>query len=260
MVDSMRFASFNVNSIRARLPIVLPWLQKHQPDVLAMQETKVQDENFPKDAFEAIGYQCVFRGQKSYNGVALASRHDMEHVEFGLPDEPRDEARIITAQVRGITLVNTYVPQGYLADTDKFQYKLDWFARLLNWFQSRFQPTDPVLWMGDLNVAPLPIDVYDPQAMEEHVCYHPAARKALARIMDWGFTDLFRKHCADAGQYTFWDYRRGSDFARNRGWRIDHIMATAPLADRCTACTIDREPRAADRPSDHTPIIAEFKK
>ncbi len=157
----MKVASFNVNSIRVRLPIVLAWLQKNQPDVLAMQETKVQDESFPKEPFEAIGYRCVFRGQKSYNGVALASRHEIEHVKFGLPDEPRDEARLVTAQVRGMTLVNTYIPQGYLAETDRFQYKLDWFARLLAWFRTRFTPTDPILWMGDLNVAPLPIDVYD---------------------------------------------------------------------------------------------------
>jgi exodeoxyribonuclease-3 len=254
----MRIASFNVNSVRVRLPIILAWLQKNQPDVLALQETKVQDESFPAQQFEAIGYRCVFRGQKSYNGVALASRHELERVEFGLPGAPRDETRIVTAQVRGITLVNTYVPQGYLADTDRFQYKLDWFARLLDYFQTRFKPDNPVLWMGDLNIAPLPIDVYDPIAVQGHVCYHPAVHKALAEIMAWGFTDLFRKHCAEAGQYTFWDYRIGNYFARNRGWRIDHLMATAPLADRCTACYIDREPRGADRPSDHTPIVAEF--
>jgi exodeoxyribonuclease-3 len=254
----MRVASFNVNSIRVRLPLVLAWLQKNQPDVLAMQETKVQDESFPREPFEAIGYRCAFRGQKTYNGVALVSRHDLEEVAFGLPEEPRDEARLVTTRVRGITLANTYVPQGYLADTDKFRYKLNWFARLRAWFGTRFEPTDPILWMGDLNVAPLPIDVYDPAALEGHVCYHPAVRGALAEIMNWGFTDLFRKHCGEAGQYTFWDYRQGNCFARNRGWRIDHLLATAPLADKCTACTIDREPRAADRPSDHTPIVAEF--
>lgn len=254
----MKVTSFNVNSVRVRLPIVLAWLHKNQPDVLAMQETKVQDERFPKEAFEEIGYTCAFRGQKSYNGVALASRHEPERVEFGLPGEPRDEARIVTAQIRGMTLVNTYVPQGYLTTSERFQYKLDWFARLLGYFQTRFRPEDPVLWMGDLNVAPLPIDVYDPAAVEGHVCYHPAVHKALAEIMEWGFTDLFRMHCPEAGQYTFWDYRLGNCFARNRGWRIDHLMATESLARRCTACYIDREPRALERPSDHTPIVAEL--
>jgi exodeoxyribonuclease-3 len=239
---TMKVASFNVNSIRVRLPILLPWLQKNRPDVLAVQETKVQDADFPQEAFREIGYTCAFRGQKTYNGVAIISAHEIEQVEFGLPDEPKDEPRIVTATIQGITLVNTYVPQGYLAASERFQYKLDWFRRLL--------------WMGDLNVAPLPIDVYDPAALEGHVCYHPAVRKAMAEVVEWGFTDLFRKHCAEPGQYTFWDYRIGNFFERNRGWRIDHILATSPLADRCTACHIDKEPRAADRPSDHTPIMA----
>ncbi len=254
----MKVASFNVNSIRVRLPIVAAWLQKNRPDVLAMQETKVRDEAFPREEFERIGYTCAYRGQKSYNGVALASTHEIERVEFGLPDEPRDEARIMTARVRGLILVNTYVPQGYLAASERFQYKLDWFGRLLGYFRAHFTPADPILWVGDLNVAPLPLDVYDPVALQGHVCYHPAVHKALAAVLDWGFTDLFRRHCSEAGQYTFWDYRLGNYFARNRGWRIDHIMATAPLAARCTACYIDKEPRAADRPSDHTPIVAEF--
>lgn len=254
----MRIASFNVNSVRVRLPIVLAWLQEHQPDALAMQETKVQDDNFPTEPFEEIGYKCAFRGQKSYNGVALVSRHPIEHATFGLPDEPKDEARVVMARIKGVTMVNTYVPQGYLATSDRFQYKLDWFGRLRRYFEASFKPSDPVLWMGDLNVAPLPIDVYDPAAVEGHVCYHPAVHKALAEVMDWGFTDLFRKHCPEEGQYTFWDYRVRGTFARNRGWRIDHLLATAPLADKCTACYIDREPRAADRPSDHTPIVAEF--
>lgn len=254
----MKIASFNVNSIRVRLPIVVGWLQRNQPDVLAVQETKAQDNDFPHEAFNEIGYKCAFRGQKSYNGVALISRHELEHVKFGLPDEPRDEPRIVAATVQGISLVNTYVPQGYLAATDRFQYKLDWFGRLLSYFRTRFKPSDPVLWVGDLNVAPLPIDVYDPVALEGHVCYHPAVREALAKVVEWGFTDLFRKHHTEPEQYTFWDYRIGNFFEKNRGWRIDHILATTPLADRCTACTIDKEPRAAERPSDHTPIVAEF--
>ncbi len=254
----MRIASFNVNSIRVRLPIVLPWLQKNQPDILAVQETKVQDADFPQEPFRAVGYRCVFRGQKTYNGVAVISKHPIEQVEFGLLDEPRDEPRVATALIQGITLVNTYVPQGYLAASERFRYKLDWFRRLLARFRERFKPNDPVLWVGDLNVAPLPIDVYDPLSLEGHVCYHPAVRKALADVVEWGFTDLFRKHCSEPGQYTFWDYRIGNFFEKNRGWRIDHILATAPVAERCTACYIDKEPRAADRPSDHTPIVAEI--
>lgn len=254
----MKIASFNVNSVRVRLPIVVEWLRKNRPDVLAVQETKVQDADFPTEAFTAIDYRCVFRGQKSYNGVALFSPHTIEEVEFGLLDEPHDEPRLLKARVKDITIVNTYVPQGYLPDSEKFQYKLDWFDRLAAYFQQRFKPTDPLLWVGDLNIAPQPIDVYAPEALLGHVCFHPKVHEALARVMNWGFADVFRMLCPEPGQYTFWDYRAGNAFRRNLGWRLDHIMATAPLAERCRRCTIDKEPRAAERPSDHTPVIAEF--
>jgi exodeoxyribonuclease-3 len=257
-MDGMKIASFNVNSVRARLPVVLSWLRERRPDVLTMQETKVQDKEFPLAAFVEAGYTCVFRGQKSYNGVALAARREIAQVRFGLPDEPRDEARLLKARLGDLILVNTYIPQGYLATSDRFQYKLDWFARLLDYFRTTFRPSDPLVWVGDLNVAPLPIDVYDPAALLNHVCYHPAVRQALDEIVRWGFTDVFRLHCQEAGQYTYWDYRMGGSFRRNQGWRLDHILATKPLADRCTACYIDVEPRLGPHPSDHTPIVAEF--
>ena len=234
----MRIASFNVNSIRARLPIVTEWLQSSRPDVLAVQETKVRDEEFPAAAFEQIGYQCVFRGQKSYNGVALLSLHDATEVTFGLPSEPADEPRLIKARIRGLTVVNTYIPQGHLPDSDKFAYKLRWFARFLEYLSASFEPTEPLVWVGDLNIAPLPIDVYDPDALLGHVCYHPDVHAALEAVMQWGFTDVFRMHCREAGQYTFWDYRMRGGFNGNRGWRLDHIMATRPLAERCVALSL----------------------
>jgi exodeoxyribonuclease-3 len=254
----MKVASFNVNSIRMRLPLVLEWLRQNRPDVLALQETKVQDDEFPKAAFEEAGYRCAFRGQKGYNGVALIATREMTDVEFGLPTEPRDEARLVKARVGDITFVNTYVPQGHLPTSDRFQYKLEWFSRLLDYFRSMLRPTDLVLWMGDLNVAPLPIDVYDPVRLQGHVCYRPEVRSALERVMQWGLIDLFRMHCREPGQYTYWDYRPGSPFKRNHGWRLDHILVTAPLAQRSVTCYIDTGPRAAERPSDHTPIVAEF--
>jgi exodeoxyribonuclease-3 len=254
----MKVATFNVNSIRARLPLVLDWLRQNQPEVLALQETKVQDDQFPVEAFRALGYSCVFRGQKSYNGVALVYRPKIADVQFGLPGEPRDEARLIQARFGDLALVNTYVPQGYLAVSERFQYKLEWFRRLLDYFRTRFRPTEPLLWVGDLNVAPQPIDVYDPAALEGHVCYHPQVREALEHLMQWGLTDLFRLHCREAGRYTYWDYRLGSSFRRNRGWRLDHLMGTQPVAERCTACYIDTQPRTAQRPSDHTPVVAEL--
>jgi exodeoxyribonuclease III len=254
----MKVATFNVNSIRARLPIVLDWLRAAAPDVLAVQETKVQDPSFPAEAFDEIGYRSVFKGQKSYNGVALFSLHPIEEVEFGLEDEPRDASRLLKASVHGLTIVNTYVPQGYLPNSDRYRYKLEWFSRLAAYFRSHFQPSDPVLWVGDLNVAPQAIDVYDPEALLGHVCFNPEVQKALEAIMAWGFTDLFRLRCSDAGQYSFWDYRASNAFQRNLGWRLDHIMGTRPLAEKCLRCTIDKGPRGAVRPSDHTPVVAEF--
>ncbi|MHC4517194.1 MAG: exodeoxyribonuclease III [Planctomycetota bacterium] len=254
----MKIASFNVNSIRVRLPIVLEWLEKNRPDVLAIQETKAQDHDFPAEAFDSIGYRAAFRGQKSYNGVALLSLHTIGDVEFGFRGEPRDEARLLKTNVNGLTIVNTYIPQGYQAGSDKFQYKLAWFKRLLAYFRENFKPTDPVLWLGDLNVAPLPVDVHDPEGLLGHVCFHPEVHEALAEVMAWGFTDLFRLHCPDPGQYTFWDYRGPKTFERNRGWRLDHLMGTEPIVATCRGCYIDREPRAVVRPSDHTPIIVEL--
>jgi len=254
----MKVVSFNVNSLRARLPVVLRWLAEHQPDVFAVQETKVQDVDFPTEAFDKTGYKYVFKGQKSYNGVAIFSRSEITNIEFGFDDEPKDEARLIKAEINGIVIVNTYVPQGYLPESQKFDYKLNWFDRLLAYFEKNFSPTDPVLWVGDFNIAPQPIDLYDPVTLLGHVCFHPEVHKALNEVMQWGFVDVFRMHCKEGGQYTFWDYRLPNSYRRNLGWRLDHIMATQGLAQKSTACYIDKEPRLAERPSDHTPIVAEF--
>jgi exodeoxyribonuclease-3 len=254
----MKVASFNVNSLRVRLPIVTNWLCENQPDVLCVQETKVQDKDFPAGAFDEIGYNYIFKGQKSYNGVAIFSKEKIKIDQAGFDDEPKDEPRLITAKINGINIVNTYVPQGYLPDSEKFDYKLNWFDRLLDFFESNFEPDEPVIWVGDLNVAPEPIDVYDPVTLLGHVCFHPEVHKALKKVMNWGLVDVFRKHCNEAGQYTFWDYRTRNTFENNRGWRLDHIMATSPLAEKSFSCYIDKKPRTAERPSDHTPIIAVF--
>lgn len=255
----MKIASFNVNSLRVRLGVVVDWLKKNRVDVLAVQETKVQDVDFPREAFDEIGYRYVFKGQKSYNGVAILTKNETHNVTFGFEDEPHDQARLIKAQVNGITVLNTYVPQGYLAESQKFDYKLRWFARLLHFFEKNFEPGDPLVWVGDLNVAPTAIDVYDPVTLSGHVCYHPEVHKALERLMAWGLVDVFRMHCNEPGQYTFWDYRARNPLKRNLGWRLDHIMATHALAEKSTTCYIDKEPRVVERPSDHTPVVAEFE-
>ncbi|MBN2181919.1 MAG: exodeoxyribonuclease III [Sedimentisphaerales bacterium] len=254
----MKIASFNVNSLRARLPIVLRWLEENEPDVLCVQETKVQDADFPVEAFDNSGYEYVFKGQKSYNGVAIFSSSKIEDVHCGFNEEPKDEPRLIKVRIDGITIVNTYVPQGYLPESEKFDYKLNWFERLFDYFERNFEPTEPLIWVGDLNVAPEPIDVYDPVTLLGHVCFHPDVHKALKKVMSWGLVDVFRMHCKEPGQYTFWDYRMRNTFKANRGWRLDHIMATRPLAEKSTVCYIDKNPRIAQRPSDHTPVVAEF--
>jgi exodeoxyribonuclease-3 len=254
----MKVASFNVNSLRVRLEIILDWLQQQQPDILAVQETKVQDTDFPIEAFEETPYNCIYKGQKSYNGVAIFSKAQPSDIVYGFENEPKDQSRLIKAKINGITIVNTYIPQGYLPESEKFAYKLNWFKRLQKYFYDKFSRNEPVLWVGDFNVAPEPIDVYDPEGLSGHVCFRPEVRKALKQIMKWGFTDIFRKHCQEPGQYTFWDYRARNTFKRNLGWRLDHIMATEPLAGVSIACYIDKGPRALKRPSDHTPVIAEF--
>jgi len=254
----MKIASFNVNSLRARLGLVLGWLAEHQPDVLCVQETKVQDVDFPTDAFDGTEYQYVFKGQKSYNGVAIFSRSEISNVQFGFDDEPKDQPRLVKAEIKDIVIVNTYIPQGYVPESEKFEYKLNWFNRLFTLFKKNFKPTDAILWVGDFNVAPEPIDVYDPEGLSGHVCFHPDVHKALEEVKQWGFVDVFRMHCSEPGQYTFWDYRERGSVKRNLGWRLDHIMATAPLAEKCTGCSIDKAPRLAERPSDHTAIVAEF--
>ena len=255
---AMKVATFNANSIRARLDLVLEWLHREAPDVLCFQETKVQDPDFPAEPFREAGYPIVFRGQKAYAGVAIASREEPQEVTFGFDDDG-DEARLIRAVIRGIPVVNTYVPQGRSPDSPHFRYKLAWLARLRALFDRHYSPQEPLLWMGDFNVAPEPIDVYDPKRLKNHVDFHPEARAALERVREWGFVDVFRLHHPDEpGQYTFWDYRARDPVERGIGWRVDHIWATEPLARRSIRAWIDVEARRAARPSDHTFLVAEF--
>lgn len=258
--STFKVATFNCASIRARMPVLLDWLDKHRPDVVGLQETKVQDAEFPTEPIREIGYAAAFKGQKSHAGVALISRDEPQEVGYGLDDGgPVDEARLIRAVIRGIPIVNTYVPQGQSVESEQFRYKLEWLARLRGWFDRHYSPEKPLLWLGDLNVATEPIDVHDPQRLANHVDYHPEARAALERVREWGFVDVFRRHHPGAaGQYTFWDFRVRGAMERGLGWRVDHIWATAPLAAKSVASWIDVEPRRAERPSDHTFLVAEF--
>ncbi|NIN64016.1 MAG: exodeoxyribonuclease III [Anaerolineae bacterium] len=258
--DTLKVATFNTNSIRARLELVLGWLQRETPDILCLQETKVQDAEFPADGFLDLGYYVVFRGQKAYAGVAIVSREAPQDVAFGLDDgEDPDEARLARARIGDVALVNTYVPQGRSPDSPHFQYKLRWLARLRAFFERHYSSRGALLWMGDFNVAPEPIDVYEPKSLERHVDFHPDARKALEDVRQWGFVDVFRlHHPEEPGHYTFWDYRVPNALKREMGWRVDHIWATDQLATKCAKAWIDVEARRAERPSDHTFVVAEF--
>lgn len=260
MSKTFKLATFNANSIRSRIHIIIPWLEVQSPDVLCLQETKVQDKDFPADAIEDAGYLVIYKGQKSYNGVAIISKMEPTNVIVGLGDGIEvEEARHISAEYDGIRVINTYIPQGQSVDSLKFQHKLEWFKRLRLHFEHNFDPTEKIVWTGDLNIAPEAIDVHDPKKLFGHVCYHPKVQMALSNVLDWGFLDVFRKFHPEPEQYTYWDYRVRNAVKRKVGWRIDHIYTTKPLADLAVNSYIDIEPRLKEKPSDHTFLVAEFE-
>lgn len=256
---SLKIATFNANSIRARMPILLNWLQKEKPDVLAVQETKVQDHEFPKEPIEALGWNVVFHGQKSYNGVAFISRKPMQKVDMGFYKQADEQARFITGEYEGVRLFNTYIPQGFDITSEKYRYKLKYLADLKKYFQKNVPNTQPALWMGDLNVALTEIDLNNPKGNQDHPCFHIDARKGLEEVMNGKWTDLFREKVKEGGHYTFWDMRQPSAFQRNLGWRIDLILGTPPMVERLQKIWIDTKPRGLEKPSDHTFLIAEFR-
>ena len=256
----MKIATFNANSIRSRIEPIRRWLNAHQPDVLAVQETKVQDEDFPVDAFAETGYQVVFHGQKKYNGVALFSRIEPKNIRKPLPGDSSGQARFLQADYGPVTVVNTYAPQGFEVGTDKFEYKLKWFDLLRRYLKTEIQKKPNLIWLGDFNAAREDIDVYDPQGLWGSVCFCKEVQDALESVLSLGLVDLFRLHHPNQpGCYTFWDYRIPNSFKRNLGWRLDYITAAEPLARRCIRCEIDTEARAWDKPSDHTFLWAEFE-
>lgn len=255
----MKIATFNANSIRARLGITLDWLEQHRPDVLCVQETKVRDEEFPLPVFAGAGYATTFRGEKSYNGVAVLSRQIPDTVCFGFDDdESPDETRLVYTRFGAMHIVNTYVPQGREVDHAMYQYKLRWLARLKDYFTRRFTPQMDVLWVGDLNVARDARDIHNAEMQTNHVCYHQDVRNAFEETLAWGFTDLFREHHPEPGQYSFFDYRVPNAVKRGMGWRIDYLLASPSLAKMCTDAYIDLAPRLKQKPSDHTFLVGEF--
>lgn len=256
---AMRITTWNVNSLRTRIERVVSWLEKHQPDVLCLQETKVVDEDFPLDRFEALGYQAVFRGQKTYNGVAIISREPAEDVVSDLPgDDASAEARLLAATIGDLRIVDVYVPNGKDIASEKFPYKIGWLTRLERMLRDAHDLSeDRVVLLGDFNIAPADQDVYDPDRWRGKVHFHWKEHEILGRFFDAGFTDLLRHVEPTSEQFTWWDYRGGA-FPRNRGLRIDLVLGTAGLLDQVASVTVDREERKGDKPSDHAPVTLEL--
>jgi exodeoxyribonuclease III len=254
----MKIATWNVNSILARLPNVVRWLDEVRPDVLCMQETKCTDDKFPIDIFQERGYNSLTFGQQTYNGVAILTRDTSDSSQRGYPDDIEgSHARLLTTKVGGIQIVNVYVPNGQMVGSEKYQFKLEWLGRLRRFFDEHYQPDTPVLLCGDFNVAPEERDVHDVRLWQGRILFSDPERAAIQTVKNWGFTDSFRLHTEAAGHYSWWDYRAGA-FRRNLGLRIDHIWITQPLLHRNTNTWIDTNPRTWERPSDHAPVVAEF--
>jgi exodeoxyribonuclease-3 len=256
----MKLATWNINSIRAREARLLAWLDRERPDVLCLQETKTEDVGFPAEALKRAGYEVALWGQRSYNGVAICVRPPLSlaDVSRGLGDGERDdEARLIAATVGGVRVICVYVPNGQDLESEKFPYKLAWYRRLRALLDRTAKPDQPVIVCGDFNVTADDRDVAAPDKWRGQIHCSEQERAALADLVGFGFVDLFRQHHPDGGVYSWWDYR-GVAFFKNQGLRIDHILATAAVASRCTACRIDRDARKGQDASDHAPVIAEL--
>lgn len=253
----MKIATWNVNSLRVRLPHVLQWLAAAQPDVLAIQETKTVDEQFPLAEIEAAGYKAVFAGQKTYNGVAILSKQEARDVVTDIPGLDDPQRRILAATIDGIRVVDLYVVNGSEVGSDKYAYKLDWLAKVTAWLQQQAVQYPKLVVLGDFNIAPEDRDVHDPVAWAGQILCSAPERTALQGIQALGLSDVFRQFEQAEKSFSWWDYR-AAGFRRNLGLRIDLILASKTLADACTSCVIDREPRTWEKPSDHTPVIAEF--
>lgn len=258
VLQAMKIATWNVNSIRARLERLLDWLQKTQPDVVCLQEIKVTDEAFPYAAIEAAGYHATVFGQKTYNGVAILSRNKPSSIEKGMADGDDDpQARLLRAEIDGIQVITAYVPNGDAVGTEKYAYKLDWMRRLRSYLDRRFTPTVPLVLCGDFNVARDENDVARPNAWAETVLFHPQVRNVMEDLLAWGLVDVLRQHHPEGGIYSWWDYRMLA-FPKNDGLRLDYILATQALAARSTSAEVDRQERKGEKPSDHAPVVAMF--
>ncbi len=253
----MKIATWNVNSLRVRLEQVTEWLNAYQPDVLGLQEIKMVTEDFPMDAMADIGYKAVANGQKTYNGVALVAKTNASDVIEELPGRDDPQRRVLAASYGDTRVINLYVPNGQSVGSDKYEYKLNWLDRLHDFLAKQLGQYPNIVVMGDFNIAPEDRDVHDPQEWEGSVLVSGPERKALERVSDLGFVDVYRQFDQPEQNFSWWDYR-AAGFRRNRGLRIDLILASTAMSESCTLCHIDKEPRAWERPSDHCPVVAQF--
>ena len=255
----MKLATWNVNSLKVRLPQVIDWLNINQPDILCVQETKLSNENFPESEIAAVGYQSFFVGQKTYNGVAILSKHQGSDIVTGIPDFVDEQRRVIAATYDDLRVISVYVPNGENITSEKYNYKLKWLPALTRWLQQELKHYPKVVVLGDFNIAPEDRDVYDPGAWEGKVLCSQPERDAFNDLIELGFTDSFRLFEQPGKSYTWWDYRMMA-FRLNRGLRIDHILLSNELANRCISCTIDKIMRKQERPSDHAPVMVELSR
>ncbi len=253
----MKIATWNVNSMNVRLPHVLEWLQSHEPDVLVLQEIKQLTEKFPTDALREIGYHSVASGQKTYNGVAVISKEPANDPVTDFPDFEDPQRRILATTIGGIRVIDLYVPNGSEVGSEKYEYKLNWLASLRNFLAAELERHDDLVVLGDFNIAPADADVYDPEKWGDAILCSPKERAALRELIELGLTDVFRKFEQAEGTFSWWDYR-AAGFRRNAGLRIDLILTSDSMTERCAASYVDKEPRAWERPSDHAPVVAEF--
>jgi exodeoxyribonuclease-3 len=253
----MKIATWNVNSLRVRLPHVLGWLAQEQPDLLAVQETKAVDADFPQAALEDAGYQTVFSGQKTYNGVALISKGVVKEVVTDPPNLEDPQRRIVAATFAEVRVINLYIPNGSEVGTDKYAYKLDWLAKIRAFIADELTRHPRLVVLGDFNIAPEDRDVYDAELWRGKILCSAPEREAFQGLLNLGLTDTFRLFEQEEASFSWWDYR-AAGFRRNLGLRIDHILVSAVLRDECSPCRIDKQPRKLERPPDHAPVIAEF--
>jgi exodeoxyribonuclease-3 len=253
----MKVATWNVNSLKVRLEHVLAWLDEHQPDVLALQEIKMQTENFPENDFKQRGYYLAISGQKTYNGVALISRTQPHDIETDFPHFEDIQRRILAATINNVRILNLYVPNGAEVGSDKYAYKLAWFEALLTFTREQLSRHDKLILLGDFNIAPSDLDVHDPILWKDKILCSPQERGFFQSLLQLGLIDLFREINQDQREFTWWDYRQAG-FRRNLGLRIDHILANTTFSKTCKNILIDKNPRGLERPSDHAPVVAEF--